>query len=86
MHWEKLPSPEQACPRPYQGVRVKDPVKELLQRKRRADLSNSRITPTAWLLHSSVEQVVRDIHLEYLRPIVFARNLSGQLSLQRKRA
>ncbi|XP_061072852.1 NF-kappa-B inhibitor zeta-like isoform X2 [Conger conger] len=49
-----MPSPEQACPRPYQGVRVKDPVKELLQRKRRADLSNSRITPTAVVVPNTV--------------------------------
>ncbi|KAJ8368233.1 hypothetical protein SKAU_G00082610 [Synaphobranchus kaupii] len=40
-----VPSPEQPCPRPYQGVRVKDSVKELLQRKRRANFNNSKTTP-----------------------------------------
>ncbi|KAL6104974.1 pou2af1 [Pungitius sinensis] len=34
MHWEKAPPPGQARSRPYQGVRVRDPVKELLRRKR----------------------------------------------------
>ncbi|XP_036393213.1 POU domain class 2-associating factor 1 [Megalops cyprinoides] len=43
MHWEKLPSSEQSC-RPYQGVRVKDPVKELLRRKRGAEANKP--TPT----------------------------------------
>ncbi|KAI1893467.1 hypothetical protein AGOR_G00124020 [Albula goreensis] len=46
MHWEKLPSTEQPCSRPYQGVRVKDPVKELLRRKRGTDLNNSKTTAT----------------------------------------
>ncbi|XP_060107045.1 POU domain class 2-associating factor 1 [Heteronotia binoei] len=35
MHWQKSSTPEQPpLPRPYQGVRVKEPVKELLKRKR----------------------------------------------------
>ncbi|XP_053125982.1 POU domain class 2-associating factor 1 [Hemicordylus capensis] len=35
MHWQKSSMPEQPPPpRPYQGVRVKEPVKELLKRKR----------------------------------------------------
>ncbi|XP_064029227.1 POU domain class 2-associating factor 1 [Pogoniulus pusillus] len=35
MHWQKSSAPEQQPqPRPYQGVRVKEPVKELLKRKR----------------------------------------------------
>ncbi|XP_008119288.1 POU domain class 2-associating factor 1 [Anolis carolinensis] len=38
MHWQKASAPEppppQPSPRPYQGVRVKEPVKELLKRKR----------------------------------------------------
>ncbi|KAJ8397193.1 hypothetical protein AAFF_G00440270 [Aldrovandia affinis] len=46
MHWEKLLSPEQPCTRPYQGVRVKDPVKELLRRKRGATLINTKTAPT----------------------------------------
>ncbi|XP_066564795.1 NF-kappa-B inhibitor delta isoform X2 [Amia ocellicauda] len=33
MHWEKSP-PSEHPPRPYQGVRVKEPVKDLLKRKR----------------------------------------------------
>ncbi|KAJ8280608.1 hypothetical protein GJAV_G00056840 [Gymnothorax javanicus] len=45
MHWEKMPPPEQPSPRPYQGVRVKDPVKELLRRKRRARFINSKSPP-----------------------------------------
>ncbi|XP_064158096.1 NF-kappa-B inhibitor delta-like isoform X1 [Anguilla rostrata] len=54
MHWEKLPAPEQPCPRPYQGVRVKDPVKELLQRKRRASLSNCKTPTTAVVVPNTV--------------------------------
>ncbi|XP_003212754.1 POU domain class 2-associating factor 1 isoform X2 [Meleagris gallopavo] len=35
MHWQKSSASEQQPqPRPYQGVRVKEPVKELLKRKR----------------------------------------------------
>ncbi|XP_071432268.1 POU domain class 2-associating factor 1 [Pithys albifrons albifrons] len=34
MHWQKSGAEQQPQPRPYQGVRVKEPVKELLRRKR----------------------------------------------------
>lgn len=42
-------APEQtpAPPRPYQGVRVKEPVKELLRRKRGHASSGAPVTPTA---------------------------------------
>lgn len=42
-------APEQAPapPRPYQGVRVKEPVKELLRRKRGHASSGAAVTPTA---------------------------------------
>ena len=42
-------APEQAPapPRPYQGVRVKEPVKELLRRKRGHASSGAPVAPTA---------------------------------------
>lgn len=42
-------APEQAPapPRPYQGVRVKEPVKELLRRKRGHASSGAAVAPTA---------------------------------------
>lgn len=42
-------APEQAPapPRPYQGVRVKEPVKELLRRKRGHASNGAAVTPTA---------------------------------------
>lgn len=42
-------APEQAPaqPRPYQGVRVKEPVKELLRRKRGHASSGTAVAPTA---------------------------------------
>ncbi|CAM9381632.1 unnamed protein product [Rangifer tarandus platyrhynchus] len=45
-------APEQtpAPPRPYQGVRVKEPVKELLRRKRGHASSATSVTPTAVML------------------------------------
>uniref|UniRef100_A0A8C9N076 POU class 2 homeobox associating factor 1 n=2 Tax=Serinus canaria TaxID=9135 RepID=A0A8C9N076_SERCA len=44
MHWQKSSAPEQQPqPRPYQGVRVKEPVKELLKRKR-GNVQNSSAT------------------------------------------
>ncbi|KAJ1075276.1 hypothetical protein K5549_009420 [Capra hircus] len=45
-------APEQAPapPRPYQGVRVKEPVKELLRRKRGHANSGTSVTPTAVVL------------------------------------
>ncbi|XP_063274064.1 POU domain class 2-associating factor 1 isoform X2 [Prinia subflava] len=47
MHWQKSSAPEQQPqPRPYQGVRVKEPVKELLRRKR-GNLHNSNATAAA---------------------------------------
>ncbi|KAM6432202.1 POU domain class 2-associating factor 1 isoform 1-T1 [Liasis olivaceus] len=45
MHWQKSSAPEQTLPpRPYQGVRVKEPVKELLKRKR-GSVQNAKGTP-----------------------------------------
>ncbi|XP_027961719.1 POU domain class 2-associating factor 1 isoform X2 [Eumetopias jubatus] len=48
----KATAPEQAPapPRPYQGVRVKEPVKELLRRKRGHAGSGAAVTPTAVVL------------------------------------
>ncbi|KYO35724.1 POU domain class 2-associating factor 1 isoform A [Alligator mississippiensis] len=44
MHWQKSSTSEQQQqPRPYQGVRVKEPVKELLKRKR-GNLHNANTT------------------------------------------
>ncbi|KAM6933572.1 POU domain class 2-associating factor 1 [Xenentodon cancila] len=40
MHWEKTPPSALSRPRPYQGVRVRDPVKELLRRKRSLELQS----------------------------------------------
>lgn len=40
---EQAPAPA----RPYQGVRVKEPVKELLRRKRGHASSGAAVTPTA---------------------------------------
>ncbi|CAK6448788.1 unnamed protein product [Pipistrellus nathusii] len=52
MLWQKSTAPEQApAPaRPYQGVRVKEPVKELLRRKRGHASSGAAVTPTAVVL------------------------------------
>ncbi|XP_077628802.1 POU domain class 2-associating factor 1 [Crocuta crocuta] len=52
MLWQKPSAPEQAPapPRPYQGVRVKEPVKELLRRKRGHASSGAAVTPTAVVL------------------------------------
>ncbi|XP_034864788.1 POU domain class 2-associating factor 1 isoform X1 [Mirounga leonina] len=52
MLWQKPTAPEQAPapPRPYQGVRVKEPVKELLRRKRGHASSGAAVTPTAVVL------------------------------------
>ncbi|KAM4651328.1 POU domain class 2-associating factor 1 [Discoglossus pictus] len=47
MHWQKsLASDQRQQPRPYLGVRVKEPVKELLKRKRGNFSSTNTITPT----------------------------------------
>ncbi|KAM7413695.1 hypothetical protein PAMA_020873 [Pampus argenteus] len=45
MHWEKLPSSSLARSRPYQGVRVRDPVKELLRRKRSLEPHSTKTVP-----------------------------------------
>ncbi|XP_023648167.1 POU domain class 2-associating factor 1 [Paramormyrops kingsleyae] len=45
MHWEKSASAERTSSKPYQGVRVKDPVKELLRRKRGNDLNSAKPAP-----------------------------------------
>ncbi|CAK6972472.1 POU domain class 2-associating factor 1 [Scomber scombrus] len=45
MHWEKLPSSSPARSRPYQGVRVRDPVKELLRRKRSLEPQSTKTVP-----------------------------------------
>ncbi|XP_072249214.1 POU domain class 2-associating factor 1 [Leuresthes tenuis] len=42
MHWEKSPPAALGRSRPYQGVRVRDPVKELLRRKRSQELHNNK--------------------------------------------
>ncbi|XP_032905414.1 POU domain class 2-associating factor 1 [Amblyraja radiata] len=45
VHWQK-PSSDQSQQRPYLGVRVKDPVKELLKRKRK-NVENTNTTPSS---------------------------------------
>ncbi|XP_074496225.1 POU domain class 2-associating factor 1 [Sebastes fasciatus] len=45
MHWEKSPSSALARSRPYQGVRVRDPVKELLRRKRSLEPHCTKTAP-----------------------------------------
>ncbi|KAM3654616.1 POU domain class 2-associating factor 1 [Ammospiza maritima maritima] len=56
MHWQKSSAPEQQPqPRPYQGVRVKEPVKELLRRKRgNAQNSSAAAAATVVLPHQPV--------------------------------
>lgn len=50
MHWQKSStSDQQQQPRPYQGVRVKEPVKELLKRKR-GHCNNTALTTTTVVL------------------------------------
>ncbi|XP_058490233.1 POU domain class 2-associating factor 1 [Solea solea] len=46
MHWEKTPPSTLARSRPYQGVRVRDPVKELLRRKRSLELHSTKTAPS----------------------------------------
>ncbi|XP_029964554.1 POU domain class 2-associating factor 1 [Salarias fasciatus] len=45
MHWEKSSPSAPGRSRPYQGVRVRDPVKELLRKKRSLELQNRKPTP-----------------------------------------
>lgn len=45
MHWEKSPPSALARSRPYQGVRVRDPVKELLRRKRSLEPHSTKTAP-----------------------------------------
>ncbi|XP_008278789.1 POU domain class 2-associating factor 1 isoform X2 [Stegastes partitus] len=42
MHWEKSSPAAGGRSRPYQGVRVRDPVKELLRRKRSLELHSTK--------------------------------------------
>ncbi|XP_009079491.1 PREDICTED: POU domain class 2-associating factor 1 [Acanthisitta chloris] len=53
MHWQKSSAPDQQPqPRPYQGVRVKEPVKELLKRKRgNVHNANAAAAPAVVLPH-----------------------------------
>ncbi|KAJ1189245.1 hypothetical protein NDU88_005995 [Pleurodeles waltl] len=61
MHWQKTARSDPQQQRPYQGVRVKEPVKELLKRKR-GTLSNASCfnipdavpAPTVTLPHQSI--------------------------------
>ncbi|XP_041851624.1 POU domain class 2-associating factor 1 [Melanotaenia boesemani] len=57
MHWEKSPpaAPALGRSRPYQGVRVRDPVKELLRRKRSLELHNVKTTssPADMVTHTN---------------------------------
>ncbi|XP_051813507.1 POU domain class 2-associating factor 1 [Acanthochromis polyacanthus] len=45
MHWEKSSPAAVGRSRPYQGVRVRDPVKELLRRKRSLELHSNKTPP-----------------------------------------
>uniref|UniRef100_A0A671UQC0 OCA domain-containing protein n=1 Tax=Sparus aurata TaxID=8175 RepID=A0A671UQC0_SPAAU len=45
MHFKKTPPSALTRPKPYQGVRVRDPVKELLRRKRSLELHSAKTAP-----------------------------------------
>ncbi|KAM4742230.1 POU domain class 2-associating factor 1 [Anableps anableps] len=47
MHWEKSQPSTLGRSRPYQGVRVRDPVKELLRRKRSLEHRSAKTTHSA---------------------------------------
>ncbi|XP_004076053.1 POU domain class 2-associating factor 1 isoform X1 [Oryzias latipes] len=47
MHWEKMPPSGPGRSRPYQGVRVRDPVKELLRRKRSLEPRGAKAAASA---------------------------------------
>ncbi|KAM9318076.1 POU domain class 2-associating factor 1 [Pholidichthys leucotaenia] len=59
MHWDK----SLGRSRPYQGVRVRDPVKELLRRKRSLELHSTKTAPpTADVVtHNSQSSLTQDI-------------------------
>ncbi|XP_048838204.1 POU domain class 2-associating factor 1 isoform X2 [Brienomyrus brachyistius] len=65
MHWEKSASAERTSSKPYQGVRVKDPVKELLRRKRGNDLNSAKSAPgTAVVVPNTILSSYPQIALE----------------------
>ncbi|XP_022623810.1 POU domain class 2-associating factor 1 [Seriola dumerili] len=56
MHWEKSSPSALVRSRPYQGVRVRDPVKELLRRKRSQEPHSTKTTPLTANVHSHNNQ------------------------------
>lgn len=59
MHWQKSVTSDQRQPnqnRPYLGVRVKEPVKELLKRKRGNSAGSNCITPTVSTPYQTLPQ------------------------------
>uniref|UniRef100_A0A3P8UWY8 POU class 2 homeobox associating factor 1 n=1 Tax=Cynoglossus semilaevis TaxID=244447 RepID=A0A3P8UWY8_CYNSE len=52
MHWDKSTPSTVTRPRPYQGVRVRDPVKELLRRKRSREPNGVKTVSSASVVNS----------------------------------
>ncbi|XP_070685537.1 POU domain class 2-associating factor 1 isoform X2 [Pempheris klunzingeri] len=70
MHWEKSPQSALARSRPYQGVRVRDPVKELLRRKRSLEPHSVKAAPPA------VDVAAHNIQSSYTQGI-FSSDVAG---------
>ncbi|XP_034460913.1 POU domain class 2-associating factor 1 [Hippoglossus hippoglossus] len=71
MHWDKSPTPALTRSRPYQGVRVRDPVKELLRRKRSLEPHGTK-TPL-----SAVDEVARNNPASYTQVTFGSDSTSG---------
>ncbi|XP_028665361.2 POU domain class 2-associating factor 1 [Erpetoichthys calabaricus] len=73
MHWEK--SSEQPNSRPYQGVRVKEPVKELLKRKR--GNVNTNLTTTKMMVpHTTLSTYSQIGHSGFMEVSSTTSNIS----------
>ncbi|XP_069577576.1 POU domain class 2-associating factor 1 [Brachyistius frenatus] len=75
MHWEKSPSSALNRSRPYQGVRVRDPVKELLRRKRSLELQSTRTAPSS-------ADVVAHNNLSSFTQGIFGSDVAGGASAE----
>ncbi|KAM3615885.1 uncharacterized protein V6R79_009142 [Siganus canaliculatus] len=78
MRWDKSSPSAQTRPKPYQGVRVKDPVKELLRRKRSLELPCTKTAPPA------ADVVAPNSQSSYVQGVFgsgVAGGSSGELSL-----
>ncbi|XP_029027757.1 POU domain class 2-associating factor 1 [Betta splendens] len=69
MHWEKSSPSTLARSRPYQGVRVRDPVKELLRKKRSLEPHTSKKAPPA--------DVIAQNHQSSYAQAIFSSNVTG---------